>query len=197
MIVHSEGIFYHVIKTPLSDSLTPLLLGGNSLNNLIELKTININPTDTTVPLLNDCTEVSRSECIPFWWFADDGDVTFLTISVLIFNPFPLLINDVYFKIWHVHNLNLLLIRSAWKGNSSHSHLGQKHGKCPCQRSLPGTSGRSLHLAQQFSLSVCQCSTVFLTTHVPLKLHFVCTFGMRCWPCREVLSIDLFRLVRR
>lgn len=35
-------------------------LGGNSLNNLIELKTININPTDTTVPLLSDCTEVSE-----------------------------------------------------------------------------------------------------------------------------------------
>ena len=33
-------------------------VGGSSLNNLIELKTININPTDTTVPLLNDCTEV-------------------------------------------------------------------------------------------------------------------------------------------
>lgn len=35
-------------------------LGGSSLNNLIELKTININPTDTTVPLLSDCTEVSE-----------------------------------------------------------------------------------------------------------------------------------------
>ncbi|XP_054389812.1 E3 ubiquitin-protein ligase HERC2-like [Pongo abelii] len=34
--------------------------GGNSLNNLIELKTININPSDTTVPLLNDCTEYHR-----------------------------------------------------------------------------------------------------------------------------------------
>lgn len=33
--------------------------GGNSLNNLIELKTINISPTDTTVSLLSDCTEVS------------------------------------------------------------------------------------------------------------------------------------------
>lgn len=32
--------------------------GGGSLNNLIELKTININPTDTTVLLLSDCTEV-------------------------------------------------------------------------------------------------------------------------------------------
>lgn len=32
--------------------------GGSSLNNLIELKTININPTDTTVLLLSDCTEV-------------------------------------------------------------------------------------------------------------------------------------------
>lgn len=36
-------------------------LGGNSLNNLIELKTININPTDTTVPLLSDCIEVSEA----------------------------------------------------------------------------------------------------------------------------------------
>nr|XP_031529361.1 uncharacterized protein LOC107032852 isoform X2 [Vicugna pacos]XP_031529362.1 uncharacterized protein LOC107032852 isoform X2 [Vicugna pacos]XP_031529363.1 uncharacterized protein LOC107032852 isoform X2 [Vicugna pacos]XP_031529364.1 uncharacterized protein LOC107032852 isoform X2 [Vicugna pacos] len=31
--------------------------GGNSLNNLIELKTVNINPADTTASLLNDCTE--------------------------------------------------------------------------------------------------------------------------------------------
>lgn len=37
------------------------LPGGNSLNNLIELKTINISPTDTTVSLLSDCTEVSGS----------------------------------------------------------------------------------------------------------------------------------------
>ncbi|TMS20567.1 E3 ubiquitin-protein ligase HERC2 [Larimichthys crocea] len=34
--------------------------GGSSLNNLIELKTININPTDTTVLLLSDCTEYHR-----------------------------------------------------------------------------------------------------------------------------------------
>lgn len=33
-------------------------VGGSSLNNLIELKTININPTDTNALLLNDCTEV-------------------------------------------------------------------------------------------------------------------------------------------
>lgn len=33
-------------------------IGGSSLNNLIELKTININPTDTNALLLNDCTEV-------------------------------------------------------------------------------------------------------------------------------------------
>lgn len=37
-----------------------ILPGGNSLNNLIELKTININPTDTTVLLLTDCTEVGK-----------------------------------------------------------------------------------------------------------------------------------------
>ncbi|MGH0142689.1 UNVERIFIED_CONTAM: hypothetical protein FKN15_076572 [Acipenser sinensis] len=45
---------------PADSSYMPSLVvvsGGNSLNNLIELKTININPTDTTVPLLNDCTE--------------------------------------------------------------------------------------------------------------------------------------------
>lgn len=96
------------------DPFTPLLfLGGNSLNNLIELKTININPTDTVVPLLNDCTEVRRREGAPFWWFADDSVMTVLTISILTFNPFPPWINSV----WHVHNLVLLLIRSAWKGN--------------------------------------------------------------------------------
>lgn len=43
-----------------SDACLPSSLpGGNSLNNLIELKTINISPTDTTVSLLSDCTEVS------------------------------------------------------------------------------------------------------------------------------------------
>lgn len=36
--------------------------GGSSLNNLIELKSININPTDTNVLLLADCTEVSEDE---------------------------------------------------------------------------------------------------------------------------------------
>ncbi|KAK6487232.1 E3 ubiquitin-protein ligase HERC2 isoform X2 [Huso huso] len=48
---------------PADSSYMPSLVvvsGGNSLNNLIELKTININPTDTTVPLLNDCTEYHR-----------------------------------------------------------------------------------------------------------------------------------------
>lgn len=34
------------------------------MNNLIELKTININPTDTTVLLLSDCTEVSPLQII-------------------------------------------------------------------------------------------------------------------------------------
>lgn len=42
-------------------SLFLFVVGGNSLNNLIELKTININQTDTTVPLLSDCAEVSCS----------------------------------------------------------------------------------------------------------------------------------------
>lgn len=37
-------------------------IGGSSLNNLIELKAININPTDTNALLLNDCTEVG---CLP------------------------------------------------------------------------------------------------------------------------------------
>lgn len=53
----------HVCRTTkpagLIPSLPPSLPGGNSLNNLIELKTININSTDTTVSLLSDCTEVS------------------------------------------------------------------------------------------------------------------------------------------
>ncbi|ELV11273.1 E3 ubiquitin-protein ligase HERC2 [Tupaia chinensis] len=48
---------------PADSSYMPSLVvvsGGNSLNNLIELKTININPTDTTVPLLSDCAEYHR-----------------------------------------------------------------------------------------------------------------------------------------
>ncbi|XP_022531523.2 E3 ubiquitin-protein ligase HERC2 isoform X2 [Astyanax mexicanus] len=48
---------------PADSSYMPSLVvvsGGSSLNNLIELKTININPTDTTVSLLNDCTEYHR-----------------------------------------------------------------------------------------------------------------------------------------
>uniref|UniRef100_A0A8C6IVD5 HECT-type E3 ubiquitin transferase n=1 Tax=Melopsittacus undulatus TaxID=13146 RepID=A0A8C6IVD5_MELUD len=52
-----------MIVDPADSSYMPSLVvvsGGNSLNNLIELKTININPTDTTVPLLNDCTEYHR-----------------------------------------------------------------------------------------------------------------------------------------
>ncbi|PKU46171.1 e3 ubiquitin-protein ligase herc2 [Limosa lapponica baueri] len=50
-----------MIVDPADSSYMPSLVvvsGGNSLNNLIELKTININPTDTTVPLLSDCTEI-------------------------------------------------------------------------------------------------------------------------------------------
>ncbi|XP_058886345.1 E3 ubiquitin-protein ligase HERC2-like isoform X1 [Acipenser ruthenus] len=52
-----------MVVDPADSSYMPSLVvvsGGNSLNNLIELKTININPTDTTVPLLNDCTEYHR-----------------------------------------------------------------------------------------------------------------------------------------
>ncbi|KAF4026258.1 hypothetical protein G4228_018565 [Cervus hanglu yarkandensis] len=52
-----------MIVDPADSSYMPSLVvvsGGNSLNNLIELKTININPTDTTVSLLNDCTEYHR-----------------------------------------------------------------------------------------------------------------------------------------
>ncbi|XP_078115961.1 E3 ubiquitin-protein ligase HERC2 isoform X3 [Sander vitreus] len=48
---------------PADSSYMPSLVvvsGGSSLNNLIELKSININPTDTTVPLLSDCTEYHR-----------------------------------------------------------------------------------------------------------------------------------------
>uniref|UniRef100_A0A8D3BZ47 HECT-type E3 ubiquitin transferase n=1 Tax=Scophthalmus maximus TaxID=52904 RepID=A0A8D3BZ47_SCOMX len=48
---------------PADSSYMPSLVvvsGGSSLNNLIELKTININPTDTTVHLLSDCTEYHR-----------------------------------------------------------------------------------------------------------------------------------------
>ncbi|XP_045543165.1 E3 ubiquitin-protein ligase HERC2 isoform X2 [Salmo salar] len=48
---------------PADSSYMPSLVvvsGGSSLNNLVEMKTININPTDTTVPLLNDCTEYHR-----------------------------------------------------------------------------------------------------------------------------------------
>ncbi|KAM9593553.1 E3 ubiquitin-protein ligase HERC2 isoform 4-T5 [Morphnus guianensis] len=52
-----------MIVDPADSSYMPSLVvvsGGNSLNNLIELKTININPTDTTVPLLSDCIEYHR-----------------------------------------------------------------------------------------------------------------------------------------
>ncbi|OCT92505.1 hypothetical protein XELAEV_18015562mg [Xenopus laevis] len=48
---------------PADSSYMPSLVvvsGGNSLNNLIELKTININPTDLHVVLLTDCTEYHR-----------------------------------------------------------------------------------------------------------------------------------------
>ncbi|CAG01384.1 unnamed protein product, partial [Tetraodon nigroviridis] len=48
---------------PADSSYMPSLVvvsGGSSLNNLIELKTININPTDTNALLLNDCTEYHR-----------------------------------------------------------------------------------------------------------------------------------------
>eukprot|EP00066_Takifugu_rubripes_P008032 XP_003973941.1 PREDICTED: E3 ubiquitin-protein ligase HERC2-like isoform X2 [Takifugu rubripes] len=48
---------------PADSSYMPSLVvvsGGSSLNNLIELKAININPTDTNALLLNDCTEYHR-----------------------------------------------------------------------------------------------------------------------------------------
>ncbi|XP_037554244.1 E3 ubiquitin-protein ligase HERC2 [Nematolebias whitei] len=48
---------------PSDSSYMPSLVvvsGGSSLNNLIELKTITINPTDTTVLLLTECTEFHR-----------------------------------------------------------------------------------------------------------------------------------------
>nr|XP_031307020.1 E3 ubiquitin-protein ligase HERC2 isoform X7 [Camelus dromedarius] len=51
-----------MIVDPADSSYMPSLVvvsGGNSLNNLIELKTVNINPADTTASLLNDCTEVA------------------------------------------------------------------------------------------------------------------------------------------
>lgn len=46
-LTQTVDIYHHVFYS-----------GGSSLNNLIELKTININPTDTNALLLNDCTEV-------------------------------------------------------------------------------------------------------------------------------------------
>uniref|UniRef100_A0A3Q3AXX1 E3 ubiquitin-protein ligase HERC2 n=1 Tax=Kryptolebias marmoratus TaxID=37003 RepID=A0A3Q3AXX1_KRYMA len=52
-----------MIVDPADSSYMPSLVvvsGGSSLNNLIELKTITINPTDTTVLLLTDCTEFHR-----------------------------------------------------------------------------------------------------------------------------------------
>ncbi|XP_037324635.2 E3 ubiquitin-protein ligase HERC2 [Pungitius pungitius] len=52
-----------MVVDPADSSYMPSLMvvsGGSSLNNLVELKTININPTDTTVLLLSDCTEFHR-----------------------------------------------------------------------------------------------------------------------------------------
>ncbi|RVE74076.1 hypothetical protein OJAV_G00037550 [Oryzias javanicus] len=52
-----------MVVDPADSSYMPSLVvvsGGSSLNNLIELKAININPTDTTVLLLSDCTEFHR-----------------------------------------------------------------------------------------------------------------------------------------
>ncbi|XP_068449209.1 E3 ubiquitin-protein ligase HERC2 isoform X1 [Clinocottus analis] len=48
---------------PADSSYMPSLVvvsGGSSLNNLVELKTININPTDSSVLVLSDCTEYHR-----------------------------------------------------------------------------------------------------------------------------------------
>ncbi|KAG9492304.1 hypothetical protein GDO78_000687 [Eleutherodactylus coqui] len=52
-----------MIVDPADSSYMPSLVvvsGGSSLNNLIELKTININPTDMSVLLLSDCMEYHR-----------------------------------------------------------------------------------------------------------------------------------------
>uniref|UniRef100_A0A3Q2Y7Y6 E3 ubiquitin-protein ligase HERC2 n=1 Tax=Hippocampus comes TaxID=109280 RepID=A0A3Q2Y7Y6_HIPCM len=51
-----------MVVDPADSSYMPSLVvvSGSSLNNLTELKSININPTDTTVLLLNDCTEYHR-----------------------------------------------------------------------------------------------------------------------------------------
>lgn len=51
-------------------------IGGSSLNNLIELKTININPTDTTVPLLGDCTEVG------ICWLSRNTNMVFMEDNI-------------------------------------------------------------------------------------------------------------------
>ncbi|XP_048453850.1 E3 ubiquitin-protein ligase HERC2 [Rhincodon typus] len=50
----------NMVVDPADSSYMPSLVvvsGGNSLDNLIELKTINITPTDTVVMLLNECVE--------------------------------------------------------------------------------------------------------------------------------------------
>ncbi|XP_061894415.1 E3 ubiquitin-protein ligase HERC2-like [Entelurus aequoreus] len=52
-----------MVVDPADSSYMPSLVvvsGGSSLNNLMELKTININPTDTSILLLSDCTEYHR-----------------------------------------------------------------------------------------------------------------------------------------
>uniref|UniRef100_A0A672Q5U6 E3 ubiquitin-protein ligase HERC2 n=1 Tax=Sinocyclocheilus grahami TaxID=75366 RepID=A0A672Q5U6_SINGR len=59
ILVHRQKM----IVDPADSSYMPSLVvvsGGSTLNNLIELKTININPTDTAVSLLSDCTEYHR-----------------------------------------------------------------------------------------------------------------------------------------
>ncbi|XP_041055229.1 E3 ubiquitin-protein ligase HERC2 isoform X4 [Carcharodon carcharias] len=53
----------NMVVDPADSSYMPSLVvvsGGNSLDNLIELKTINITPTDTVVMLLNECVEQHR-----------------------------------------------------------------------------------------------------------------------------------------
>lgn len=52
------------------------------MNNLIELKTININPTDTTVLLLSDCTEVGGLNLPNIVFLLAAATLTMLFISL-------------------------------------------------------------------------------------------------------------------
>ncbi|XP_028301238.1 E3 ubiquitin-protein ligase HERC2 isoform X2 [Gouania willdenowi] len=59
VLVHRLKMIVDLADSSYMPSLV-VVSGGSSLNNLIELKTININPTDTTVLLLSDCAEYHR-----------------------------------------------------------------------------------------------------------------------------------------